>query len=72
MGRRQWSASAKLGQHLERWLVGLVYLDPRLTAAYQVGLSEAAVGRDGRPSTAMHDLRETTMDLRQAAAGVVA
>lgn len=72
MVRRQWNASASLGQHLERLLVGLVYLDPRLTAAYQVTLSEAAVGRDSRPSIAVHDLRESITDPRQAAAGVVA
>lgn len=72
MGRHERKASARLGQQLGRLLIGLVCLDPRLMAAYQMTLSEAAVDRDNRQPAAAHDAGDSITDPRQAAAGVVA
>lgn len=69
MRRHEQNASARLAQHFERLLIGLVYLDPRLTGAYQANLLEIAGGLARRPPPAVDEFR---VDPRQAAAGVVA
>lgn len=58
------------GPALERLLVGLLCLDPRLMAAYQVTLTEAAVDRGHRQPPAAEDAGDSITDRRQAAAGV--
>ena len=70
MERREHNASATLGQHLERLLVALVWLDPRLVAAYQVTISETPVSGNRRPP-AVGDPRDSITDPRPAP-GVVA
>lgn len=69
MRRHEEKASARLGQHFERLLIGLVYLDPRLIGAHQANLSEIANDRDLRPPPAVDEFR---VDPRQPANGVVA
>ena len=62
----------RLGQALERLLIAFVCLDPRLMAAYQMTLSEAAVDHSNRQPAATDDAGASIRDRRQAAAGVVA
>ena len=71
MTRREQNASARFGQRVERLLIGLVWLDPRLVAAYQVTVSEAAVAGNRR-SPAVVDARDSITDSRLAALGAVA
>jgi len=61
----------RLGPALERLLIAFVCLDPRLMAAYQVTLSEAAVDRGNRQPTAAAD-GDSIGDRRQATVGVLA
>ena len=70
MERREQNASARLGQHMERLLVALVWLDPRLVAAYQVTISETRVAGNHRPP-GVGDARAPITDPRPAAPGVV-
>ena len=71
MERRKQNASARLGQHMERLLVALVWLDPRLVAAYQVTISETPVSGNRRPP-GVSDARASITDRRLPAPGVVA
>ena len=71
MDRREQSASARLGHHMERLLVALVWLDPRLAAAYQVTISETSVADNRRPP-GVGDARASITDRRLAAPGVIA
>ena len=71
MRRHEQRASA-VGQRFEWLLIGMVCLEPRLMGAYLANLSEIANDRDLRPPPAVDELRDSIMDPRQAAAGVVA
>ena len=68
MRRHEQKASARSGQHFERLLIGLVYLDPRLIGAYQANLSEIAGDLARRPPPAVDEFRVVP---QQAAAGVI-
>ena len=71
MERREQNASARLGQHMERLLVALVWLDPRLVAAYQMTISQSPVADNRRPP-AVGDARDSITDPRLAAPSIVA
>jgi hypothetical protein len=61
-----------LGWALERLLIAFVCLDPRLMAAYQVTLSEAADDRGDRQPAVAADGGDSIGDRGRAAAGVLA
>lgn len=62
----------RLGQALERLLIAFDCLDPRPTAAYQATISEVRAEQASHQRPAAHDRRDSIVDPRHAAAGVVA